>query len=438
MKTVTLLLLAAYALSAAEKVPLSLKQAVEIALAPDGNSRVRLAALAIEQSKTRVAQARGALLPNIDGGVSGQNFTRNLRAFGFSFPANIPGLSLPNVVGPITNFDARLSANLTVFDFAAWKRLDTAKTGVAVAQAEAESQRNLVAEAVARAYVGALRSTAALQVAQANLTLAESLRKLALDQKEAGSGTGIEVLRADVQIANERQRQSLLANEQRRAHLQLARLLNLGLDRELELTDPLAMPEANLPALAEALIAARENRKDLSAQTLREQLARRSYDAIKWERLPGVQAFGDYGAIGLDIESAVGTRAYGATLRVPIFDGGRRDARRAEASILLKQDELRTEDLRKQVELDVRLAIDAITASARQVEVAEEGVRLSERELAQAQRRYAGGVTSSIEVVDAQTRTERARDNRVMALFQYNQARIDLAASMGAIHRILQ
>ena len=219
MKTVTLLLLAAYALSAAEKVPLSLKQAVEIALAPDGNSRVRLAALAIEQSKTRVAQARGALLPNIDGGVSGQNFTRNLRAFGFSFPANIPGLSLPNVVGPITNFDARLSANLTVFDFAAWKRLDTAKTGVAVAQAEAESQRNLVAEAVARAYVGALRSTAALQVAQANLTLAESLRKLALDQKEAGSGTGIEVLRADVQIANERQRQSLLANEQRRAHL---------------------------------------------------------------------------------------------------------------------------------------------------------------------------------------------------------------------------
>ena len=74
----------------------------------------------------------------------------------------------------------------------------------------------------------------------------------------------------------------------------------------------------------------------------------------------------------------------------------------------------------------------------RQVTVAEEGVQLAERELAQAQRRYQGGVTSNIEIVDAQTRTERARDNRVMALFQYNQARIDLATSMGAIHRILQ
>jgi len=435
MRQVTLLLSLACAIVSAQTIPLSLKQAVEIALAPDGNTRVRLAALAVEQSKTRVALARGALLPNLDGTVGGQNFTRNLRAFGISFPSNIP---MPGIVGPITNFDARLSANMTVFDFSAWKRLDAARTGVAAAQAEAEAARNAIADAVARAYVNAVRAGAALSAAQANLTLAESLRKLAQDQKDAGSGTGIEVLRAEVQIANERQRQTLLGNELRRARLQLARLLNIGMDKELELTDPLGLPEANLPALAEALKAANENRKDLSAQTLREQFTRRSYDAVKWERLPSVQAFGDYGTIGLDIESAVATRAYGATLRVPLFDGGRRDARRADAAISLRQDELRTQDLRRQVELEVRLAYDSITSSAAQVKVAEEGIQLAERELAQAQRRYQGGVTSNIEVVDAQTRTERARDNRVMALYQYNQARIDLASAMGAIHRILQ
>lgn len=438
MWKITCLLLASCAGATAQKVPLSLKQAVEIALAPDGNTRVRLAAQAVELSKTRVAMARASLLPNVDGAVGGQNFTRNLKAFGISFPSNIPGFSMPNIVGPITNFDARLSVNMTLFDFSAWKRLDSAKTGVAAAQAEAEAARNNVADAVARAYVNAIRAEAALRTAQANLTLAESLRKLAFDQKEAGTGTGIEVLRAEVQMANERQRQTLLANESRRAHLQLARLLNLGLDRELELTDSLAMPEANIPGLDEALKAALENRKDLSAQTLREQFTRRSYDAVKWDRLPSLQAFGDYGAIGLDVESAVATRTYGATLRVPIFDGGRRDARRAEAAISLRQDELRTQDLRKQVELEVRLALDGIESAAKQVTVAEEGVQLAERELAQAQRRYQGGVTSNIEIVDAQTRTERARDNRVMALFQYNQARIDLATSIGAIHRILQ
>lgn len=438
MRKITLLFLTTCAVLSAQKLPLSLKQAVEIALAPDGNTRARLAVQAVEQSKTRVALARAALMPNIDGAVSGQNFTRNLKAFGISFPSNIPGFNLPAVVGPITNFDARLSANMTVFDFSAWKRLDAAKTGVAAAQAEAEAARNSVADTVARAYVNAVRAEAALHTAQANLTLAESLRKLALDQKEAGTGTAIEVLRAEVQMANERQRQTLLGNELRRAHLHLARLLNIGMEKELELTDPLGLPDANLPALEEALKAAIENRKDLSAQTLRELAARRSHSAVKWERLPSVQAFGDYGAIGLDVESAVATRAFGATLRVPIFDGGRRDARRADAAISLRQDELRTQDLRKQVELEVRLALDSIASASAQVKVADEGIQLAERELAQAQRRYQGGVTSNIEVVDAQTRTERARDNRVMALFQYNQARIDLASAMGAIHRILQ
>lgn len=438
MRTITLFFLTVIASAGAEKVPLSLKQAVEIALAPDGNTRVRLAAQAVEQSKTRVAQARAALLPNLDGAVGGQNFTRNLKAFGISFPSNIPGFTSPGVVGPITNFDARLTGSMTLFDFSAWKRVSVAKTGVEVAQAEAEYAQNVAADQVAKAYIAALRSTAALEVSKANLTLAESLRKLAVNQKDAGTGTGIEVLRADVQLANERQRQTLLENEAHRARLQLARLLNLGLDRELELTDTLEMPGTAVPTYEEALAAAKESRKDLSAQSLRQLMARRNYDAVKWERLPSVQAFGDYGAIGLDVESAVGTRTYGASLRIPIFDGGRRDARRAEAGILLRQDELRTQDLRKQVELDIRLALDSIEAATKQVAVAEEGVQLAERELAQAQRRYEGGVTSSVEVVDAQTRTERARDNRVMALYQYNQARIDLAASMGSIHRILQ
>jgi len=438
MKKQFFLLLASCAIAAAQKVPLSLKQAVDIALAPDGNARARLAVQAIDLSKARAAQAKAALLPNLDGTVGGQNFTVNLKAFGISFANPVLAASMPDVVGPITNVDARVTGQMTVFDFSAWKRLDAAKAGIAASEAESEAARNNVADAVARAYIGALRAEAALRTAQANIALAEALRKLAAEQKDAGTGTGIEVLRAEVQISNERVRQTLLENQLRSARLQLARLLNLGLERELELTDSLAMPQANVPAIDEALKAAMENRKDLSAQTLRQQVARRNYEAVKWERLPSIQAFGNYGAIGLDLETMVPTRTYGATMRVPLWDGGRRDARRAEAAISLRQDEIRTQDLRKQVELEVRLAIDGIESATRQLAAAEEAVQLAERELAQAQRRYEGGVTTNIEIVDAQTRTERARDNRVMALFLYNQARIDLATSMGAIHRILQ
>ena len=64
---------------------------------------------------------------------------------------------------------------------------------------------------------------------------------------------------------------------------------------------------------------------------------------------------------------------------------------------------------------------------------AREGQDLSERELAQAKRRYQAGVANSLEVTDAQTRLDRARDNLINALYDYNVARIDLATATGKI-----
>ena len=58
---------------------------------------------------------------------------------------------------------------------------------------------------------------------------------------------------------------------------------------------------------------------------------------------------------------------------------------------------------------------------------------LAENELAQARRRYQGGVTNSLEVTDAQTRLDRARDNQIAALYNYNLARIELATATGTI-----
>ena len=114
-------------------------------------------------------------------------------------------------------------------------------------------------------------------------------------------------------------------------------------------------------------------------------------------------------------------------------DGGRRDSRKEEASSQFRQEQIRTRDLQRQVELDVRLAWDSVRSTQAQVDTAREGLALAENELAQARRRYEAGVTNSIEVTDAQTRLDRARDNQVAALYSYNVARIDLSTAMGTI-----
>src|SRR5512138_1739220 len=112
-------------------------------------------------------------------------------------------------------------------------------------------------------------------------------------------------------------------------------------------------------------------------------------------------------------------------MRVPIWTGGRREARQAESAAQYRQEQIRSADLRQQAELETRQAIDAIRSAQAQVTAAQEGLKLAEQELAQARRRYEAGVTTSIEVTDAQARLERARENQITALFNYNLARID-------------
>ena len=99
---------------------------------------------------------------------------------------------------------------------------------------------------------------------------------------------------------------------------------------------------------------------------------------------------------------------------------------------------MRTNDLKQQIELDLRLALDALQSADEQVSVARDGLALSESELAQARRRYEAGVANSLEVTDAQTRLERARDNQIQALYNYNMARIDLEQAMGTVRKTVR
>ena len=76
-------------------------------------------------------------------------------------------------------------------------------------------------------------------------------------------------------------------------------------------------------------------------------------------------------------------------------------------------------------------------ASEQQIQSAQEGLRLAEQELEQAERRYRAGITNSLEVTDAQTRLERARENHIEALFNYSLQRINLGEAMGTIRSML-
>ena len=433
------LLIAAAAPASAGDAPLELdlRKAIELALAPAGNARVQLAEESRAQARERSRQARAALLPNLEASLSQQSQTRNLEAFGIRFETTIPGFGIPASVGPFNVFDARATMTQTIFDFGAIRRHQASKAGIGAADAEAETVRDQVAQQAANLYLAALRAETGVEAARANVALAEELVQLATNQKTAGTGTGVEVTRARVQLSNEHQRLLVAENERRQAHLQLLKWIGLPLESELRLTEQLGYAKPEAPSPEEALGKAIEARADIRAQRKREAAARLNHSAVKMERLPSLVGFADYGSIGSSINHAIPTRTYGASLRLPLFDGGRREARRAESRSQYEQERIRTADLKRQVELEIRLALDNLRSSDEQVLVSREGLKQAEEELAQAQRRYEAGVASSIEVTDAQTRLARARDNHIAALFLFNKAGIDLRQAMGTVRGLL-
>jgi outer membrane protein len=411
------------------KMALSLSKSIEIALAPDGNAKVQLAAEAVRQAQARKAEALSALLPNFDASWSARSFTQNLTTMGLQIQT--PLFAIPTFVGPVDVYDLRASGTQSVFNLSAIRKFQAAGAQASASKLDTEQARVQTAALAGKAYINATRAENGVATAMANLELAERLLRLAKSQKEAGTGTGLDITRAEVQVSSEKQRLIAAKEDRETARLNLLRAMNVPLDLAVELTDPLTYTPADIPEPASAIQIARGNRPDLKAQSDRERSAKLSYNSAASERLPSVSAFGDYGAIGVEPTTLRPTRTVGVSVKIPIFDGGRRDALRAEASSQLRSEAIRSRDLGKQAELEVRTAIEALRSAEEQARVSLESLALSTKELEQAERRYRSGVANSVEVTDAQTRLSRARENKDTAVYRQRAARIDLAASLG-------
>ncbi len=415
---------------------LSMNKAVEIALSPEGSTKIGLAEQTIVRSETQAAQAKAALLPTVDGNFTDRNQTVNLRTFGFNF--NFPGFAIPAVVGPFTVIDARANAKWTVLDFSNIRRYKAVKANIDTSRADMDVTKTQVTEQVARAYLTTLRADAAVEAAQANLDLAVANLDLAKSQKDAGTGTGIEVTRAQVEVANNQGRLTASQSDRARAGFNLLRAMGLDLSIPLMLTSKLEYKPSETLKPEPLIERAFMGRTELKAQKQREAVARMNASAVSAERLPSVQAFGDVGAIGQPQIGLAQTHTVGVTVAIPLWDSGRRKARREESSSQVVTEQLKTRDLEQQVELEVRTALNNLYAAESVVLSAREALDLAQSEVAQAQRRYQAGVGVPLEVTDAQARLDRARDSQVLALFGYNIAQLDLAVSTGDVDGFIQ
>jgi outer membrane protein TolC len=124
------------------------------------------------------------------------------------------------------------------------------------------------------------------------------------------------------------------------------------------------------------------------------------------------------------------------SLHVPVFDGGRRAARRVENLVLQRQDELRAARLEKEIALEVREALIKLEAASGQIEIAEEEVETARQEMQHHSRRHEEGIGNWADVIEAQLSLASAADRRAAALYAWNEGRIDLMQAMGTIRTL--
>ena len=116
---------------------------------------------------------------------------------------------------------------------------------------------------------------------------------------------------------------------------------------------------------------------------------------------------------------------------MPIFTGGKTHGDVLQAEAALRQSRQQLENLRGQIDYEVRTALLDLNAAADQVEVARSSVDLANQTLTQARDRFAAGVTDNLEVVQAQESVASANESYISSLYAHNLAKVELARAVG-------
>jgi outer membrane protein TolC len=320
-------------------------------------------------------------------------------------------------------------------DLGALGRVRSARAAARSSNADADAVAEQAATVATSAYVRAMRADADVRSRRADTVLATELLGIAQSQLQAGTGVGLDVTRAQAQLAATRA--SFIASRTARdhAHLDLLRSLSLPVGTEIVLADSLAESLTGEPLPDEATLVAQaiRSRPDLVAEEQRVRAAEQGLFAIKAERLPTLGLVADDGIIGKNGAKMLNTYTWGLQVSLPIFDGFRREARIQEQRSVVKGAEVRRRDLELQAAADVRGALLDLAGAREQLDAARERLRFAEQELSQARERFNAGVAGNADVVNASLALTASRTLVNDALTGFQLARVSLARATGSV-----
>lgn len=441
--------------SGAAQSALGLEQAIATALA--NNSDLRIARLAIDDSEQQVMLAWAEVMPTV---TSSLNYTRSIELpvqfLPGEFFGGAPGTLVPIKFGADNSWQGGFTVNQTLFRGDAIVAISSRDVYRLAAQESSRATAQQVVTATRLAYYGVLIAEARLRLADASLTRLRA--NLAENRARAGAGLldEYDVLRLDVQLANEEPRRAESQDVFDKALRDLNLALGLPVDAPIVVmgdlvsldvfaTEPadvnaeLMRVDRMVPLMPVDQVNPSAHRGDLRTLDVQRRLKDREIFAIKTEFVPEITATYNRqwtDAFNGDITLADNWSRFqtvSVNVNLPLFNGWRRMTN-------LKRAQIERRGIDERVRFAEQNARNELTTAWQRLERAFETASSRKRAVDQARRgyeialaRYRNGVGSQLDVNDAEYQFQIAELNYAVLVFEYLSAKAQYDLSRGDV-----
>jgi len=292
-------------------------------------------------------------------------------------------------------------------------------------QAQAEEQnaiatREDVLVATDQAFYNALQSHAVLRVAEQTVASRQLLSDQVSALTQSKLKSDLDLSFANVSLAQAKLLYLDALNNDKAAVATLSAILGYPTVQNFELvndTDPLVPPPADVDQLVAEAFA---KRPEILALEFQSESAEKLHRADRDQMLPTISALAAYGDSPIRDDRVYGPYgAVGVNLQIPIFNGFLYSARSHEAELRAQAERQRLSDLRNRISRDVRTSWLSASTAFDRVHVSEQLLAQANLALDLAQTRYKLGLSSIVELSQAQLQQTQAEIGNAQAEYEY-------------------
>jgi outer membrane protein TolC len=429
----------ATAAAAQTATPLSLPDAVKIALE---KNPLRKAALADTRAAgAGVREARAAIFPRITFSETANRGNDPVYVFGTRlrqqrFTAGDFALNLLNRPTPVGNFATRFGGQWNLFDsFASWFKVSRARyLQQASAQQLERTDQELVYQVV-EAYYGLLLAGRQRQVAEQSMRTAQSILDRSKARYDSGLAVESDLLSAQVNAAGRQQQLIAASNAVWLAQAQLADALGLPNSPAYAPAEALAETQLPLGPLPELETRALGQRPDLRRLQSEQAAQDKGVAAAQASFGPRLNLFAGWEADNPALFTGGGNNWMGGVeLQFDLFEGGAKAARLSRERALQDRVAAMRQSAENAVRLDVRRAFYQVDASRQQVDVARAATQQAQESLRINQNRYDSGLATITDLLRVEEATRRAQTDYWEAVYRYRTSYAGLELATGTLN----